>query len=83
MSWNQVYDFNWKTMDFTWVWVPATWVQVPIWGKQFQNPYYKTSHYYLQVGTHNFEGIKSLYLPLSDEAVKVLFSTSPKTVSEI
>ena len=45
------------------------------------NHYYKTSHYRLQVGTHSFEGISPLWPPLPGKAIKLFFSTSPKTLS--
>ena len=41
----------------------------------------KTPYYPLQVGTHRFESISSLWLPLPDKAIKLLLSTSPKTPS--
>ena len=34
---------------------------------------YKTSHYSLQVGTHDFEGISLLWLPLPGKAIKLFF----------
>ena len=45
------------------------------------NHYYKTPHYTLQVGTHSFEGISPLWPPLPGKAIKLFFSTSPKTLS--
>ena len=45
------------------------------------NHYCQTSHYPLQVGTHNFEGISLLWPPLSSKAIKLYFSISPKTLS--
>ena len=45
------------------------------------NHYYKTSHYPLEVRTHSFEGISPLWPPLPGQAVKLFFSTSPKTLS--
>ena len=38
-----------------------------------------TTH--LQGGTHSFEGISPLWPPLPAKAIKLLFSTSPKTLS--
>ena len=43
--------------------------------------YYKTPHYPLQVRTHSFEGIIPLWSPLPGKAIKLFFSTSPKTLS--
>ena len=40
-------------------------------------PYYKTSHYLLQVGTHSFEGTSLLWPRLPGKAIKLFFSTSP------
>ena len=45
------------------------------------NHYYKTPHYPLQVWTHSFEGISLLCPPLPGKAIKLFFSTSPKTLS--
>ena len=45
------------------------------------NHYYKTPHYPLQVETHSFEGISPLWPPLPGRAIKLFFSTSPKTLS--
>ena len=45
------------------------------------NHYYKTPHSPLQVGTHSFEGISPLWPPLPGKAIKLFFSTSPKTLS--
>ena len=45
------------------------------------NHYCKTSHYPLQVGTHDFEGISLLWPPLSGKTIKLFFSISPKTLS--
>ena len=46
--------------------------------------YYKTCHYLSQVGIHDFEGMSLLFSPLPGKAIKLSFSTSPKTlVSEI
>ena len=47
------------------------------------NPYCKTPHYPLQNRTCSFEGISPLWPPLPGKAIKLLFSTSPKTLSEI
>ena len=47
------------------------------------NPYYKTLHYLLQIRTYSFEGIGPLWPPLPGKAIKLFFSTSPKTLSEI
>ena len=49
------------------------------WGPSL-NHYYKTSHYPLQGGTHSSEG-RSPLGPLCLAAVKLFFSTSPKTLS--
>ena len=43
--------------------------------------YYKTPHCLLQVRTHSFEGINPLWSPLPGKAIKLFFSTSPKTLS--
>ena len=45
------------------------------------NHCYKTPHYPLQVGTHSFEGISLPWPCLLGKAVKLFFSTSPKTLS--
>ena len=45
------------------------------------NHYCKTPHYPLKVRTHSFEGISLLCPPLPGKAVKLFFSTSPKTLS--
>ena len=45
------------------------------------NHYYKTSHYPLQVRTHSFEAKNLLWPPVLGEAIKLFFSTSPKTLS--
>ena len=45
------------------------------------NQYYKTSHYLLQVWTHDFQGISLLWPYLPGKAIKLLFSTSPKPLS--
>ena len=42
--------------------------------------YYKTCHYLPQVGTLGFEGINLLCLPLPGKAIKLSFSTAPKTL---
>ena len=47
------------------------------------NHYFKTSHYLLQVGRHNFEGMSPLRSLLPGKVIKRPFSTSPKAVSEI
>ena len=44
--------------------------------------YYKTSHSPLQVGTHGFDSMSLLCPPLPGKAIKLFFSTSPKTVSK-
>ena len=44
------------------------------------NDYYKTSHYLPQVETYGFEGISPLCSPLPGKAIKLPFSTSPKTL---
>ena len=41
----------------------------------------KTPHYPLQGGVQSFEGISPLWPPLPGKAIKLLFSTSPKTLS--
>ena len=43
--------------------------------------HYKTPHYPLQEGTHSFKGISPPWPPLSGKAIKLFFSTSPKTLS--
>ena len=43
--------------------------------------HYKTPHHPLQGGTHSFEGIILLWSHLPGKAVKLLFSTSCKTLS--
>ena len=43
----------------------------------------KSPHYPLQVGTHSSEGIRPLQPPLPGKAIKLFFSTSPKTLSLI
>ena len=43
--------------------------------------YYKTCHYLPRVGTLGREGISPLCPPLPGKAVKLSFSTSPKTLS--
>ena len=45
------------------------------------NHYYKNSHYPLHAGAHSFEGICPLWPPLPGKAIKLFFSTSPKTLS--
>ena len=47
------------------------------------NPYCKTLHYPLQIRICSFEGIGPLWPPLPGKAIKLFFSTSPKTLSEI
>ena len=41
----------------------------------------KTSHRPLQGATHSFEGTSPLCPPLPGKAIKLFFSTSPKTLS--
>ena len=43
--------------------------------------YYKTSPYVSKVGTDGFEGISPLCPPLPGKAIKLSFSTSPRTLS--
>ena len=43
--------------------------------------YYKTWHYLSQVGIHDFEGMSLLFPPLPGKAIKLSFSTPPKTLS--
>ena len=43
--------------------------------------YYESPHHTLQVGTCTFEGISLLWSPLPGKAIKLFFSTSPKTLS--
>ena len=43
--------------------------------------YYETSHYPLQGGTRSSEGISLLWPPLPGKAIKLFFSTLPKTLS--
>ena len=43
--------------------------------------YYKTCHHLPQVKTHGFEGIRLLSPLLPGKAIKLLFSTSPQTLS--
>ena len=45
------------------------------------NHCYKTSHYLLQVRTHNFEDIGSLWPSLPGKIIKLFFSTSTKNFS--
>ena len=45
------------------------------------NHYYESPHHTLQVGTCTFEGISLLWSPLPGRAIKLFFSTSPKTLS--
>ena len=45
------------------------------------NPFCQTPHYPLQVGTHSFESISSLWLPWPDKAKELLLSTPPKAPS--
>ena len=44
--------------------------------------YYKTSHSPLQVGTHGFDSMSLLCPALPGKAIKLSFSTAPKTVSK-
>ena len=44
------------------------------------NHYCRTSYYPLQVGTHSLEGVSPQCLPLPGKAIKLFFSTSPKTL---
>ena len=37
------------------------------------NNYYKTSHYFLRVGTHGFEDISLLWPPFSGKVIKLFF----------
>ena len=43
--------------------------------------YYCKTHYSLQDGTKSFEGISPSWPPLPGKAIKLFFSTSPKTLS--
>ena len=45
------------------------------------NHYYKAPRYPLQVGTLSFESVTALWPPLPGKAIKLFFSTSPKTLS--
>ena len=47
----------------------------------YVNNYYKTYHCLSQDGTLGFEGISLLCSPLPGKAIKLLFSSSPKTMS--
>lgn len=47
----------------------------------YVNNYYKTCHCLSQDGTLGFEGISLLCSPLRSKAIKLLFSSSPKTMS--
>ena len=51
------------------------------WSRPLWNHFYKTPHSPLQVGTHNFKGIRLWCLPLPGKAIKLFFSTSPQTLS--
>ena len=47
------------------------------------NSYYKNSHGLSQMGTRGSESMSPLWPPLPGKAMKLSFSTSPKTVSKI
>ena len=69
-----------------WCWLPLSlstteWKNVHELNTPSLNHDGKTPHYPLLVGTHSFEGIIPLWPPLPDKAIKLSFSTSPKTLS--
>ena len=45
------------------------------------NHYYKTRHHPLQVGTHIFEDISPLWIPLPGKAIKPFLSTFLRLLS--
>ena len=46
------------------------------------NHYYKTPHHPLQVGTHIFEDISPLWIPLPGKAIKPFLSTLLRLLSQ-
>ena len=69
-----------------WCWLPVTspptnQKNVPALSTPSLNHHYAASHYPLQAGIHSSVGSSPLCPPLSGQTVKLLFSTSSKTLS--